>query len=1506
MRTTISILSRLLVLASLLILTSTTASAVNYTSRATGNWSTTTTWTPNGNPGAADNVTITSGFTVTLTAAAACASLTINSGATLATGNFQLTFNGNFVNNGGTFTCGSSAIVITNTATTQSIDDFTTTGAITVSKTAGTATLTGNVNAASLAFTGADNTTLALGSGVTLTLTGGLSMPRPGSAAITLAVGTGTLSCGSITLSGTTGTTRTTVLTISTGTVTVSGNITSAGVASQIIFSGAGTLYAGGTFMSGTAGTFTASTGTVNFNAAGAQSIAPFAYTFNNVTLSRSGAKTTTNATINGILSMEGTATTTGTVPTYGAAATLQYNTATSRNAGAEWITPFAATGGVIIANTGTITLTAAKVFNVSVPLTIDSGATLATGNFQLTFGGNFVNNGGTFTCGSSAIVITNTATTQSIDGFTTTGAITVSKTAGTATLTGNVNAASLAFTGADNTTLALGSGVTLTLTGGLSMPRPGSAAITLAVGTGTLSCGSITLSGTTGTTRTTVLTISTGTVTVSGNITSAGVASQIIFSGAGTLYAGGTFMSGTAGTFTASTGTVNFNAAGAQSIAPFAYTFNNVTLSRSGAKTTTNATINGILSMEGTATTTGTVPTYGAAATLQYNTATSRNAGAEWITPFAATGGVIIANTGTITLNAAKVLNASVPLTIDSGATLNASNYNIDIGGSWTNSGTFTAGTSTTTFTGAAQTIGGTSSTTFGPIIIASGATYTMNNSNSCTGLTFAASAASSSLTHGSTSTLTVNGPVTINPPSADNYTTAWNINAGSATVGGDVTLTAGTADSRVTQINITTGTLDVNGSITLANTTSDIRTAINITGAGNIYITGNLGSTGTFGTLVPGTSSTITFDGTGAQTIALVGAMFFNNVIVNKQSGTATFSILEGPYFEAEDATMSGPVFANDHPGYSGTGFADYQNLYNDYVEWTVNVGTALSTELVFRYALDSTDRPLELRINGVVVDDSMPFSRTSHTSWSDYSIVQSVSVNLRAGTDSIRLTAIGQSGANIDYLAIGSINSVVLGNFSVLSGTAQIANSFMVDGNLTVHGTLNLSRFTMNGNSSGKVLTLGSTGILQVGGTSGGVTGSNFPTGYTGTPSISPTSRVLYNGTAVQTIANTVTYGILEVNNTAGVNLNNGTVTVSTLTLTAGNMTTGLNLVRVTTSRGGNGLIIGTIRQIHPFAVGTTYYYEGPNTFIIYTAMGTTPDSVTVTSYPNKGIPVGDSTKAIKRYYNIVTSGGSGDTATLQLHYDSTSERNNLNAATFSLWRWNGSAWEDQGGIRGGAGTADWVQQTGLTNLTLTNNYWTIAVGAGPLPVQLTSFTVSAKKFDITLEWNTASEKNNYGFDIERQSTDGIWTKIGFVGGHGTTTIPQEYSYTDKNTSPGKLSYRLKQIDFDGKFEYSKAVDIVSGATSKSFMLGQNYPCPFNPITTIEFSIPDDAPTLLKVYNVLGQEVASLVDGEVLSSGLIHKITFDGSNLSSGTYYYVLKSGKFSAVKKMILLK
>lgn len=202
-----------------------------------------------------------------------------------------------------------------------------------------------------------------------------------------------------------------------------------------------------------------------------------------------------------------------------------------------------------------------------------------------------------------------------------------------------------------------------------ITIGRPGNNANnpnTINVGQGTIICGSIALGGTTGT-RTTIINLSTGSVTVTGDITSAGVSSQIIFSDAGTINIGGAFMSVTAGTFTASTSTVNYNSSGNQSIAPFAYTFNNVTLTGSGGtniKTLTNATINGILSIEGTATASGTVTSYGSNATIQYKGSQAQTTGSELPSSFSGAGGTIINNSAGVTLNSSLTLSSQLTLT--------------------------------------------------------------------------------------------------------------------------------------------------------------------------------------------------------------------------------------------------------------------------------------------------------------------------------------------------------------------------------------------------------------------------------------------------------------------------------------------------------------------------------------------------------------------------------------------------------------------------------------------------------------------------------------------------------------------------------------------------------------------------------------------------------------------------------------------------------------------------
>jgi len=188
---------------------------------------------------------------------------------------------------------------------------------------------------------------------------------------------------------------------------------------------------------------------------------------------------------------------------------------------------------------------------------------------------------------------------------------------------------------------------------------------------------------------------------------------------------------------------------------------------------------------------------------------------------------------------------------------------------------------------------------------------------------------------------------------------------------------------------------------------------------------------------------------------------------------------------------------------------------------------------------------------------------------------------------------------------------------------------------------------------------------------------------------------------------------------------------------------------------------------------------------------------------------------------------------------------------------------------------------------------------------LPVELTSFSGSAEQNNIKLNWQTATEINNHGFEIERLVVNEKWEKIGFIAGAGNSNSPKLYSFID-NTSAAStsLSYRLKQIDNDGKYSYSKEITVELNAIPTEFSLSQNYPNPFNPSTTIEFSLPKEADVILKVYNLLGQEVATLLSTQMKAG--YHKVKFDASGISSGVYLYKIQSGDFSAVKKLILLK
>jgi hypothetical protein len=205
------------------------------------------------------------------------------------------------------------------------------------------------------------------------------------------------------------------------------------------------------------------------------------------------------------------------------------------------------------------------------------------------------------------------------------------------------------------------------------------------------------------------------------------------------------------------------------------------------------------------------------------------------------------------------------------------------------------------------------------------------------------------------------------------------------------------------------------------------------------------------------------------------------------------------------------------------------------------------------------------------------------------------------------------------------------------------------------------------------------------------------------------------------------------------------------------------------------------------------------------------------------------------------------------------------------------------------------------------------WGTAFGVVPisaLPVELSSFTAKVlRNSGVQLNWTTETEVNNYGFEVERKNPPlnplqgGDFEMVGFVEGHGNSNSPKEYNYLDEGISYGSYAYRLKQIDNDGTFEYSKIIKIDIDAPLE-FELSQNYPNPFNPSTTIKYSLPVTSNVKLSVFNILGEEVQILVN-ETEEAG-IYTINFNASQLNSGIYFYKLETRNFLRVKKMSLIR
>ncbi len=226
--------------------------------------------------------------------------------------------------------------------------------------------------------------------------------------------------------------------------------------------------------------------------------------------------------------------------------------------------------------------------------------------------------------------------------------------------------------------------------------------------------------------------------------------------------------------------------------------------------------------------------------------------------------------------------------------------------------------------------------------------------------------------------------------------------------------------------------------------------------------------------------------------------------------------------------------------------------------------------------------------------------------------------------------------------------------------------------------------------------------------------------------------------------------------------------------------------------------------------------------------------------------------------------------------------------------------------------GTGPGEYQLDTVNNNITVYGlsvfSRYILTDGSAPLPVELSSFTSAVDRRDVKLNWTTSSETNNASFEIERRFASGDWAKLGSVAGSGTTNTPKNYAYTDKNLETGKYNYRLKQIDVNGNFEYFELGSEVNVGAPAKFDLSQNYPNPFNPSTKINYDIPVDSKVSIKLFDISGREVATLVN-EIKTAGY-YTVNFNGVNLASGMYFYRIvaegKGSNFTETKKMTLIK
>ncbi|NLH62344.1 MAG: T9SS type A sorting domain-containing protein, partial [Ignavibacteriales bacterium] len=373
-----------------------------------------------------------------------------------------------------------------------------------------------------------------------------------------------------------------------------------------------------------------------------------------------------------------------------------------------------------------------------------------------------------------------------------------------------------------------------------------------------------------------------------------------------------------------------------------------------------------------------------------------------------------------------------------------------------------------------------------------------------------------------------------------------------------------------------------------------------------------------------------------------------------------------------------------------------------------------------------------------------------------------------------------------------------------------------------------------------------------------------------------------------------------------NSGNVSLHASRTINGNLSVINGNFITGENILTLGTNssltESAGKTVVGNIQTTREVLRGVNNTFGGIGLEI--NPAGTAPGNTAILRKTGTAT-TGNSSEGIKRYFQITPTETSGFNATLVFKYDE-NELNAIPEGNLVLFRSTDlSNWDQVPAVLNTSNNT--LTATGVNNFS----YWTAGNSSTPLPVELSGFSVRVTGKKVELRWKTENEVNSFMFEIQRAGAESLWEKIGEVKAGGNSNSPKEYYFRDGNLSNGKYQYRLRMVDIDGTYQYSDAVEVKIDKPEK-FAISQNYPNPFNPSTTIEYEIPERSHISLKIFDVLGNEVETPVNG--IKDAGYHKVNYHSgnTNISSGTYFYrinitELESGKtFSETKKMQLIK